>query len=184
MHLLSEATSRCRAHYCKRDISRRLVATFHGKIHPALRLSQTTSEQTQSQNDETGGSSDGCLHGECIDESRPGHPVNLSVHSHEAAHGPSHDDPRANLSAPFGIRVQKVCVQRHGCDHNAGDLSGEENSEHHVVVGVPEGEAKDEDRYGHDRGREPDDNQAGFWLDVAGVPAHVVAAYKVVKPMA
>ena len=184
MHPLSKASSKCRAHYCQRDSSHRLVATLHGEVHPALRLPQTFSEQAESQNDKTGGSGDSSLHGKRIERTGPDHPIDLNVRSHEAAHGPSNGDPRADLSAAFGVGVQKVCVQRHGRDHDAGDLSGGENGEHHVVVGVPEGEAKDEDRHGHDGRREPDDDQAGLWLDVAGVPAHVIAAHKVMKPMA
>ena len=162
----------------------RLIARLHGKIHPTLRLPQPPPEKAQSQNDEPGGSSNGGLHGERIHGPGPDHPVNLNVRSHEAAHGPPHDDPRADLSAPFGVRVQEVRVQRHGGNHDAGDLSGEEDGEDQVVVGVAEGEAEDEDRHGHDGGREPDDDQAGFGLDVAGVPAHVVAADEVVEPVA
>ena len=52
------------------------------------------------------------------------------------------------------------------------------------MVGVLEGETKDKDRYGHDGGREPDYHQAGFWLNVVGVPTHVIAAYRVMKPVA
>lgn len=47
-----------------------------------------------------------------------------------------------------------------------------------------EGEAEDEDRDGHDGGGEPDDDQAGFGLDVAGVSAHVVVADRIMEPVA
>ena len=52
------------------------------------------------------------------------------------------------------------------------------------MVRVLDGEAEDEDRDGHDGGREPDDDEAGFGLDVARVPALVVVADKIVQPVA
>ena len=52
------------------------------------------------------------------------------------------------------------------------------------MVHVLDGEAKDEDGDRHDGGREPDDDEPGFGLDVARVPAQVVVADKVVQPVA
>ena len=52
------------------------------------------------------------------------------------------------------------------------------------MVRVLDGEAEDEDRDRHDGGREPDDDEAGFGLDMARVPAQVVIADEVVQPVA
>ena len=52
------------------------------------------------------------------------------------------------------------------------------------MVRVLDGEAEDEDGDGHDGGREPDDDEAGFGLDVARVSALVVVADEVVQPVA
>ena len=48
---------------------------------------------------------------------------------------------------------------------------------------VLESEAEDQDGDGHHGGGEPDDDEAGFGLDVARVPAHVVVTDKIVEPV-
>ena len=112
------------------------------------------------------------------------HPIDLNVDGHEPAHVPAKADPSANLSASLGVRIQQVRIQGDGGDHDAHELPGEEDGDDHVVVGVLEGEAEDEDRHGHDGGGEPDDDQARFGLDVAGVPFHVVVADEIMEPVA
>lgn len=102
-----------------------------------------------------------------MDRARRLHPVDLHIRNHEAAHGPSDHDPGAHLAASLGVGSQKVCVERDGRDHDAGDLPGDENGEHHVVVGTFDSEAEEEDGDGHDWCGEPDDYEAGFGLDVA-----------------
>ena len=52
------------------------------------------------------------------------------------------------------------------------------------MVRVLDGKAEDEDRDRHDGGREPDDDESGFGLDVARVSAQVVIADEVVQPVA
>lgn len=162
----------------------RLVSTLHRETHPPLRHPQSLSEKPQRQNDEPSSSCDARLRGECTHGSGLDDPIDLDIRSHEPSHRLAHDDPRADLAAAFGIRVQEVRAQRDGRDHDAHDLPGEEDRDHDVVVGVSEGEAEHEDRYGHDGGGQPDDDEAGFGLDVAGVPAHVVVADGIVEPVA
>lgn len=45
-------------------------------------------------------------------------------------------------------------------------------------------EADNKDRDGHEGRGEPDDDEAGFGLDVAPVSAHVVGTDEVVEPVA
>ena len=52
------------------------------------------------------------------------------------------------------------------------------------MVGVFESEAKDKNGDGHEGGGEPDDDETGFGLDVARVPAQVLVADEVVQPVA
>lgn len=145
----------------------RLLAVFHREFHWPLRPSQPPSENAQGQNQETSRCRDGRLCCKGVYGARRLHPVNLHIRSHEAAHRPRDHDPRTHLATSLGISSQKVRVERDGRDHDANDLPGDENGEHHVVIGMFDSEAEEEDGDGHDGGGEPDDYEAGFGLDVA-----------------
>ena len=104
------------------------------------------------------------------------HPIDLNIRRHEPAEGSANHNPRVHLTAAFRITVQQVCIERHGGYHDAADLGGEENGKDPVGPDALEGETDDEDGDGHERGGEPDDDEARFGNDGVGVAPEIEGA--------
>ena len=165
-------------------MSHRLITTLHSKVHPPLRPPNPLPKHAQEKHQEPRRRRDPRLRAQRLQRPVPRHPVDLYVRRHKPTHRPAHIDPRVHLAAALRVRVQEVGVERDGRDHDAGYLHGEEDGDDDPVVDALEGEAEDEHGDGHGGRGEPDDDEAGFGLDVARVAARVVVANGVVEPVA
>lgn len=161
-----------------------LIATLQNEFHPTLRHPNPLPKQPQHQHQNPRRRRYPRLGPQHLHWPIPRHPINLHIRGHEAANGLAHGNPRAYLATALRIRIQEIGVDRDGRNHDACDLRSNEDGDDDPVVDVLEGEAEDKGGNAHDRRREPDDDEAGFGLDVPGVPARVVGADGVVDPVA
>jgi len=154
------------------------------EMRPSAPQPQPLAPDLQDDNQDKSPRADGRLDAEALRRAHLLRPFDLEVADDEPSGHPCPVQPRGHLAGSVGVGIEEVGGDGGGGDHDAEDVETPAEGGDHVVVGVLEGEAEEDEAGDEEGGGDPEGPEARFGFETGGVAALVECADSVVEVVA
>ena len=141
-------------------------------MHATAPSPQSLAPDLQCHDDEECATAEGSLDAETVLETHISSPFGLEIPNDESTSCPAEVDPPRHFSCAFWVRIEIVCIDAHGAQHDAKAVHAETHScgpvgKFLLHSHTKEHEARDDEEFGN-----PNDLESGLRFETAVIAFH------------